>query len=80
MSDTALKCPQCNSQSLYKDGLRYLTNGETVQRFLCRKCGYRFSQTNRNCSDKSQHVQKVQRQILNSPDALLFNCQGSHEH
>jgi integrase len=36
-------CPECGSSKIYKDGLRYLANGETVQRYLCRDCGYRFS-------------------------------------
>ncbi len=39
-----VQCPQCRSQTLYKDGLRYLTDGSSVQRWLCRLCGYRFSQ------------------------------------
>jgi len=38
------QCPQCKSQSVYKDGLRYLNHGTTVQRWQCQKCGYRFSQ------------------------------------
>lgn len=38
------KCPECGSQQLYRDGLRYLVNGKTVQRWLCRLCGYRFSE------------------------------------
>ncbi|MEM2104806.1 MAG: tyrosine-type recombinase/integrase [Candidatus Bathyarchaeia archaeon] len=37
-------CPECGSQLLYKDGLRYLVDGSTVQRWLCRSCGYRFSE------------------------------------
>jgi len=37
-------CPECGSTSLYKDGLRYLADGSSVQRWLCRNCGYRFSQ------------------------------------
>lgn len=74
-----LRCPQCSSERLYKDGLRYLKNGLSVQRWLCRKCGYRFTQPHRNNSDASQHIQKVHRQILNSPEALLTNCQGSSE-
>lgn len=37
------KCPECGSDLLYKDGLRHLANGESVQRYVCRKCGYRFS-------------------------------------
>jgi len=36
------KCPECTSQGVWRDGLRYLSDGRTVQRFLCRSCGYRF--------------------------------------
>jgi integrase len=39
-----LSCPQCGSKQYYKAGLRYLSNGEAVQRHLCRGCGYRFSE------------------------------------
>ncbi|MCJ7423589.1 hypothetical protein MUP01_04885 [Candidatus Bathyarchaeota archaeon] len=35
-------CPNCGSTLLYKDGLRY-TNTESLQRWLCRNCGHRFS-------------------------------------
>jgi len=38
-----LRCPECGSERLYKDGLRYTKQGE-VQRYLCRGCGYRFSE------------------------------------
>ena len=38
-----LHCPECGSTRLYKDGIRYLADGSTVQRFLCRACGFRFS-------------------------------------
>ncbi|MEM3694998.1 MAG: tyrosine-type recombinase/integrase [Candidatus Bathyarchaeia archaeon] len=45
-----LCCPECGSQLLYKDGLRYLSDGSTVQRWLCRNCGYRFSEKSfKNC-------------------------------
>ncbi|MEM3464443.1 MAG: hypothetical protein QXL91_06230, partial [Candidatus Bathyarchaeia archaeon] len=74
-----LSCPQCGSTRLYKDGLRYLASGQAIQRWLCRNCGYRFSEKTLNNSNKFQRVQKVQRQILNSTDALTFNCQGSGE-
>jgi len=37
-------CPQCGSQMLYRDGLRYLADGSSVQRWLCRDCAYRFSE------------------------------------
>lgn len=39
-----LRCPECGSSKLYRDGMRYLSNGEAVQRWLCRVCCYRFSE------------------------------------
>jgi len=39
-----LCCPECGSERLYKAGLRYRANGKPIQRWLCRNCGYRFSQ------------------------------------
>jgi integrase len=42
-----LKCSDCGSDGpFYRNGLRYLSNGESVQRWLCRNCGYRFSEKN----------------------------------
>jgi DNA-directed RNA polymerase subunit M/transcription elongation factor TFIIS len=38
-------CPECGSKRLYKDGKRKISNGEKVQRWLCRDCGYRFSES-----------------------------------
>lgn len=38
-----VKCPQCGSTFHYKDGLRYTTEG-SLQRYLCRECGYRFTE------------------------------------
>jgi integrase len=40
-----LQCPQCNSERLYKDGLRYNKDGTARQRWLCRNCGLRFSKS-----------------------------------
>jgi integrase len=37
-------CPQCGSQKLYRDGLRYLADGSSIQRWLCTDCAYRFSE------------------------------------
>jgi integrase len=36
-------CPECDSLKYYRDGWRYTPAGK-VQRFLCRTCGFRFSQ------------------------------------
>ena len=70
------QCPECNSSKVWKDGLRKTSEGY-VQRYICRECGYRFSETSCNSSEDSQHVQKIQRQILNCADALPYNRQVS---
>jgi integrase len=57
-----LKCPECGSKRLYKDGFRYLADGKPIQRYLCRECSYRFSDPR-------------QRQILKIRSPLTFNCQ-----
>ena len=36
-------CPNCGSQKVWKDGLRYTISGN-LQRYICRECGYRFSE------------------------------------
>ena len=38
-----VKCSECGSERVWKDGVRYTRFGE-VQRYLCRDCGYRFSE------------------------------------
>lgn len=62
-----LKCPECGSIRLYKDGLRYLSDGKTVQRWLCRQCYYRFSQ--------QKPLQKNQDWQINTASALLSDRQ-----
>jgi len=39
------QCPECGSTKIWRDGIRQNRN-ITIQRFLCRSCGYRFSQSN----------------------------------
>ena len=46
------KCPQCGSNMVWKDGIRCLNNGFSVQRWLCRDCGYRFSETSLKSVEK----------------------------
>jgi integrase len=39
------KCPECGSRRVWKAGLRWTSSGQ-IQRYLCRECGYRFSENN----------------------------------
>ena len=60
-----VKCPQCGSKRLYKDGRRRLANGSTTQRWLCRECGYRFSEN---------HAKKIETKVLKRGLALNLDC------
>lgn len=48
LTQPPLKCPECGSSRIWKDGLRYArgeAGGEiAVQRYICRDCGRRFSE------------------------------------
>jgi len=41
--EASRECPNCHSKKNWKDGVRQTAIGE-VQRFLCRDCGFRFSE------------------------------------
>jgi integrase len=78
---TSPPCPECGSSRLYKDGLRYLWDGNAVQRWLCRNCGYRFSekasqgpsQPSQKTSQQSQHVSTLSTQSLKGKLDILYN-------
>lgn len=48
MAEVPARCPRCSSTRLYRNGLRYLADGSSIQRYLCRECGYRFSENTKN--------------------------------
>lgn len=74
-------CPQCGSNRLYKDGIRYLADGPEIQRLLCRNCGYRFSEKGpqgstqplQKASDTSQHVSTIDTHSLKGKMDIIYN-------
>ena len=74
MDNAQAKCPECRSSRIWKDGLRYARNGE-IQRYVCRECGHRFSETGWNGSEDSERVQKVHSKILCSFSGLRSSRQ-----
>ena len=61
-----IQCPQCGSTLTWKDGLRYTLKGKAIQRYLCRNCGHRFSETSLNGkpsskSEKQNHTANYRR-------------------
>jgi len=59
-------CPECGSKKVWRDGLRYL-DGDVIQRWLCRNCGYRFSEK------KSQDLSSNPLKTLKKPFKKLLN-------
>ena len=68
------KCPECSGSKTWKDGFRYF-QGNPIQRYLCRSCGYRFSDPSLNVSKDPECNQSVHRMALNMPSSLLSNRQ-----
>ena len=44
MASAVLACPECNGSKILKSGVRTLVSGQSKQRYLCRVCGFRFSE------------------------------------
>ena len=64
----SLSCPQCGSQRPWKDGLRHprSNEGPPIQRWSCRNCGFRFSET-------LKPLQKTFYGSLNTSSAILLD-------
>jgi hypothetical protein len=75
MAEPTSTCPQCGSTKLYRDGLRYLADGTAVQRWLCRECGYRFT----NPNHKRRGEWKNPPFNLNLEGGLENDCQGNDD-
>jgi hypothetical protein len=62
--------------------MRYLANGEAIQRWLCKNCAYRFTDPNQtkrslNSPSRTQHVETVDTLILKGEDAENYSGCGS---
>jgi integrase len=73
-----LSCPQCGSRLFWKSGLRYLEDGRSLQRWLCRQCGHRYSsKCFRNPLEESdiglQGLSEPPNSMLNSADVQSVN-------
>ena len=71
-----LTCPECGSKKIWRDGLRYL-DGDTIQRWLCRNCGYRFSEKKSQnlSSNPLKTLKKPLKKLLNSSYNVNNECQ-----
>jgi hypothetical protein len=70
-------CPQCHNQKLWRDGSRYTLFEEKIQRWLCPKCGTRFSDPEdlKNAKNTFERVDMVDTQSLKSAAPIVANGQ-----
>jgi integrase len=70
-------CPHCRSEGVWKDGIRRSLFGDKIQRWVCRKCGRRFSdpQDVEKAQNPFEHIETVERQSLKSPESIVVNRQ-----
>ncbi|MDQ1280370.1 MAG: Site-specific integrase [Thermoproteota archaeon] len=50
-------CPNCHSSDYWRDGIRKTGKG-IVQRYVCRSCGYRFSESSVLLADSGNSVSR----------------------
>jgi integrase len=74
---TSPLCPQCGSRKLWRDGLRYSIFGDSIQRWLCRECGLRFSDPDdiQKSWSRFEKITRTQEQSLKSDADIVSNSQ-----
>lgn len=68
-------CPQCGSKKVWRDGLRYSMFGDRIQRWLCRGCGFRFSDSQdvEKTWSMFERLQRVDTKSLKGkPDKMIY--------
>jgi integrase len=74
---TSPLCPQCGSKKLWRDGLRYSPFGDRIQRWLCRNCGYRFSDSDdvQRALSAFERVERVDTKAVKGRGDKALECQ-----
>jgi integrase/predicted RNA-binding Zn-ribbon protein involved in translation (DUF1610 family) len=74
---TSPLCPQCGSKKLWRDGLRYSPFGDRIQRWLCRNCGFRFSDSDdvQRALSAFERVERVDTKAVKGRDDKALECQ-----
>jgi integrase len=73
LSGKPRRCPECGSERLNKAGFRKLVDGALVQRYICKGCGYRFSEV----PLPGMPVQQIKRGCLKAQSDILEGRQIS---
>ncbi|MGA3192496.1 MAG: tyrosine-type recombinase/integrase [Candidatus Bathyarchaeia archaeon] len=70
-------CPECGSQKVWRDGLRNSLFGHKIQRWLCRNCGFRFSDSEnvQRSFSTFERVERVGRDSLKARFGIVSDSQ-----
>jgi len=70
-------CPKCGSKRVWRDSKRFTADGFEVQRWLCRDCSLRFSDSKDLIMAKqaARAVETVESKVLKRADGLLNSSQ-----
>ena len=70
-------CPKCKKNSTWRNGHRNPLFGKSIQRWICRDCGYRFADPSdvAKAKEEFQLMQLIESNRLKSSDHLINNCQ-----
>jgi integrase len=70
----SLSCPRCRSSRLWRAGVRHSTFGDQIQRWFCRDCRFRFSDSE-DVQKAWSAIERFERQSLKSGDDIVSNSQ-----
>ena len=70
-------CPQCGSKKIWRDGSRYSIFGDKIQRWLCRDCGFLFSDAEdlQKAKKAVETVETVDTKSLKTPNDTVTSSQ-----
>ena len=74
---TSPQCPQCKSTKVWRDGNRFSSFGDNIQRWLCRACGLRFSDSQDVLKAKQavEKVEMIETKSLKTSNDKVINSQ-----
>ena len=66
-------CPKCRNQKVWRDGIRYQMFGGKIQRWLCKECGFRFSDPNdvKKAVEAVETVEMIETNSLKSKEGKV---------
>ena len=70
-------CPKCGGKKVWRDGMRYQMFGGQIQRWLCRDCGLRFSDSGdiQKAKEAVETIERIESKLLKSQDDIVNSRQ-----